>query len=74
MKLTKRIETENAAIRFAIYERDDGLFQIDQEMHQAGDEYAGSCWLSDQVGLFGSTADIENYLSEVSPRPLNQEV
>ena len=72
MKQIATIKTENANIRFAIYKREDGMFRIDEERYQAGDEYTGPYWNFDQVGLFGSIDDVKGWLATVSPKPIEE--
>ena len=71
MTLVQTIKTENEGIRFAIHQREDGLFSVDKEGYQAGDEYTGPYWNFDQVGLFGSIDDVQEFLNSVSPKPLD---
>jgi hypothetical protein len=69
--LIAQIRTTNETIRFAVYERDDGLFRIDEERYQAGDEWIEPYWSFDQLGLFGSLDDVNGYLDTVSPKPID---
>ena len=68
MTLIATIKTENEKVRFAIHKRDDGMFSIEEERYQAGDEYTGPYWNFDQVGLFGSVDDVNEWLATVSPK------
>jgi hypothetical protein len=69
VKLQKTLNTVNPKIRFAIYLREDGLFRIDEEKHQTGDEYTGPYWSFDQIGIFGTSEDVGNFLENVAPKP-----
>ena len=73
MRKLNTIRTENEGIRFAIYQRDDGLFRIDEERYQAGgkDEWDKPYWSFDQVGLFETLDDVKSYLEAVSPQPID---
>jgi hypothetical protein len=70
--LISTIRTENAKVRFSVYRREDGRFEIDEERYQAGDEYTGPYWSDSPAGLFGSVSDVNEYLSSVSPKPVDK--
>ena len=69
MSFEQTLRTEDEKVRFVVSERKDGLFSIEKERHQAGDEYTGPYWSPIHMGIFGSLDDVENFLVTVAPTP-----
>ena len=55
--------TADDAVQYRVYERSDGLFQIDEEKLEPGDEDVEAYWLFNSLGLFGSKQDVLSYLN-----------
>jgi hypothetical protein len=68
--LLRTINTEDDRVRFSVFIRDDGRLRLDKDVLKDGDEYTGSYWASDQLGLFESESDIAACLAATSPKPI----